>query len=93
MEGGPAVIDVTEGSPSYGELVNTATIGPLVENEPHHMQYTWHKGDAVYAGGLFSSVTYSFDMSAPTASAPGTSARSFPAVRLRKPPSRPSPQA
>jgi len=59
-----AVIDVTEGSPSYGELVNTATVGPLVENEPHHMQYTWHKGDAVYAGGLFSSVTYSFDMSA-----------------------------
>ncbi|MGH3468303.1 MAG: hypothetical protein ACRDQF_11290 [Thermocrispum sp.] len=59
-----AVIDVTEGSPSYGKLVNTATIGPLVENEPHHMQYTWHKGEAVFAGGLFSSVTYSFDMSA-----------------------------
>lgn len=59
-----AVIDVTEGSPSYGKLVNTATVGPLVENEPHHMQYAWHRGDAVYAGGLFSSVTYSFDMSA-----------------------------
>ena len=26
-----AVIDVTEGSPSYGRLVNTATVGPLVE--------------------------------------------------------------
>ncbi|GAA5112998.1 hypothetical protein [Haloechinothrix salitolerans] len=59
-----AVIDVTKGSPSYGRLVNTATVGPLVENEPHHMQYTWHRGDAVYAGGLFSSVTYSFDVSA-----------------------------
>lgn len=59
-----AVIDVTEGSPSYGRLVNTATVGPLVENEPHHMQYAWHRGDAVYAGGLFSSVTYSFDVSA-----------------------------
>jgi hypothetical protein len=59
-----AVIDVTEGSPSYGRLVNTATVGPLVENEPHHMQYTWHRGDAVYAGGLYTSVTYSFDVSA-----------------------------
>ena len=45
-----AVIDATEGSPSYGKVVNTATVGPLVENEPHHMQYVWHKGDTVYAG-------------------------------------------
>ncbi|MQA12796.1 MAG: hypothetical protein GEV09_01110 [Pseudonocardiaceae bacterium] len=60
-----AVIDVTtKGSPSYGKLVNTVTVGPLVYNEPHHMQYIWHKGDPVYAGGLFSSITYSFDVSA-----------------------------
>ncbi len=59
-----AVIDVTKGSPSYGKLVNTATVGPMVSNEPHHMQYSWHRGDAVYAGGLFSSMTYSFDVSA-----------------------------
>src|SRR5690606_35051524 len=48
-----AVIDATEGSPTYGKVVNTATVGPLVENEPHHMQYVWHKGDTVYAGALF----------------------------------------
>ncbi len=59
-----AVIDVTEGSPSYGKLVNTATVGPLVYNEPHHMQYSWDRGEAVFAGGLFSSFTYSFDVSA-----------------------------
>ncbi|TWP43638.1 hypothetical protein FKR81_42180 [Lentzea tibetensis] len=59
-----AVIDATEGSPSYGEVVNTATVGPLVENEPHHMQYVWHKGDTVYAGALFAAATYAFDVSA-----------------------------
>lgn len=58
-----AVIDATEGSPSYGKVVNTATVGPLVENEPHHMQYVWHKGDTVYAGALFAAVTYAFDVS------------------------------
>ncbi|MDT7785944.1 MAG: hypothetical protein QOF58_4363 [Pseudonocardiales bacterium] len=59
-----AVIDATEGSPSYGKVVNTATVGPLVENEPHHMQYVWHKGDTVYAGALFAAATYAFDVSA-----------------------------
>ncbi|WP_051897815.1 hypothetical protein [Sciscionella sediminilitoris] len=59
-----AVIDATKGSPDYGKVVNTATVGPLVENEPHHMQYTWHKGDTIYAGGLFSAATYAFDVSA-----------------------------
>src|SRR5690606_35853385 len=58
-----AVIDATEGSPSYGKVVNTATVGPLVENEPHHMQYVWHKGDTVYAGALFAAVTYALDVS------------------------------
>ncbi len=59
-----AVIDATKGSPSYGKVVNTATVGPLVENEPHHMQYTWRKGDTIYAGGLFGATTYAFDVSA-----------------------------
>ena len=51
-----AVVDATKGSPSYGKVVNTATVGPLVENEPHHMQYIWHKGDNIFAGGLFTDV-------------------------------------
>ncbi|MBV9369606.1 MAG: hypothetical protein JO074_07235, partial [Frankiales bacterium] len=55
-----AVIDADRKSSTYGKVVNTATVGPLVENEPHHMQYIWHKGDKIYAGGLFSSVTYVF---------------------------------
>ncbi|EWC61165.1 hypothetical protein UO65_3531 [Actinokineospora spheciospongiae] len=59
-----AVIDATEGSPTYGHVVNTATVGPLVENEPHHMQYVWHKGDTIYAGALFAAATYAFDVSA-----------------------------
>ncbi|WP_326956085.1 hypothetical protein [Amycolatopsis sp. NBC_01286] len=59
-----AVIDATQGSPTYGKVVNTATVGPLVENEPHHMQYVWHKGDTVYAGALFAAATYAFDVSA-----------------------------
>ncbi len=58
-----AVIDATKGSPSYGKVVNTATVGPLVENEPHHMQYVWHKGDTIYAGALFAAATYAFDVS------------------------------
>lgn len=57
-----AVIDVTKGSANYGKVVNTATVGPLVENEPHHMQYAWHKGNKIYAGGLFSAATYVFDV-------------------------------
>jgi hypothetical protein len=58
-----AVINADRHSPDYGKVVNTATVGPLVENEPHHMQYIWHKGDRIYAGGLFSSATYVFDVS------------------------------
>lgn len=56
-----AVVDATKGSPSYGKVVNTATVGPLVENEPHHMQYIWHKGNNIFAGGLFTDVTYVID--------------------------------
>jgi hypothetical protein len=40
-----AVIDVTKGTADYGKVVNTATVGPIVENEPHHMQYIYNKGD------------------------------------------------
>jgi hypothetical protein len=58
-----AVIDATKGSPSYGKVVNTATVGPLVENEPHHMQYIWHKGNHIFAGGLFTDTTYVIDTS------------------------------
>src|SRR3954471_9159658 len=57
-----AVIDVTKGSPAYGKVVNTATVGPIVENEPHHMQYIFNKGDKIFAGGLFSDTTYVFDV-------------------------------
>jgi hypothetical protein len=59
-----AVVDATKGLPSYGKVVNTITTGPVVENEPHHMQYLWHKGDTIYAGGLYSDITYAFDVSA-----------------------------
>jgi hypothetical protein len=58
-----AVIDATKGSSAYGTVVNTATVGPLVENEPHHMQYIWHRGDNIFAGGLFTDVTYVLDTS------------------------------
>jgi hypothetical protein len=57
-----AVIDADRDSPTYGKVVNTATVGPVVENEPHHMQYVFHKGDSIFAGGLYSDVTYVFDV-------------------------------
>jgi hypothetical protein len=56
-----AVIDVQKGTPSYGKVVNTVTV-PLAENEPHHMQYEWHKGDTIYAGGLYSDVSFALDV-------------------------------
>jgi len=34
-----AVIDADPASPTYGKVVNTVTVAPLIENEPHHMQY------------------------------------------------------
>ncbi|HZE67064.1 MAG TPA: hypothetical protein VE081_10560 [Sporichthyaceae bacterium] len=58
-----AVVDATKGLPTYGKVVNTVTTSPVVENEPHHMQYVWHKGDTVFAGGLYSDITYAFDVS------------------------------
>lgn len=64
-----AVIDATKGSPTYGRIVNTVTV-PLVENEPHHMQYSWHKGHKIYAGGLFTDITFVFDVAKPAAGRP-----------------------
>lgn len=58
-----AVINANASSPDYGKVVNTLTVSPIVENEPHHMQYIWHKGNKIYAGGLFSDTTYVFDVS------------------------------
>jgi hypothetical protein len=57
-----AIIDATKGSPTEGKVVNTVTVNPVMENEPHHMQYIWHKGDSIYAGGLYSDITYVFNI-------------------------------
>ena len=57
-----AVIDSDPASPDYGHVVNTVTVSPIPENEPHHLQYVWHKGQKIYAGGLFSDTTYVFDV-------------------------------
>jgi len=57
-----AIIDATNGSPTEGKVVNTVSVSPVVENEPHHMQYMWHKGNAIYAGGLYSDITYVFNI-------------------------------
>ena len=57
-----AVIDADPKSASYGKVVNTVTVAPIVENEPHHMQYIWHKGHRIFAGGLFGDTTYAFDV-------------------------------
>ncbi|WP_234377074.1 selenium-binding family protein [Streptomyces sp. TP-A0356] len=65
-----AVIDATPGSPTYGKIANTVTMGPGTGNEPHHLQYVWHKGDRIYAGGILSDTTFVFD------------SRALPALRL-----------
>ncbi|MEN3309329.1 MAG: hypothetical protein V7603_5531 [Micromonosporaceae bacterium] len=57
-----AVIDASKDSATYGKVVNTATISPLVGNEPHHMQYMWHKGQDVYAGGILGDDTFVFNV-------------------------------
>lgn len=59
-----AVIDAEPTSPQYGRVVNTVTLSPLVENEPHHMQYVWHQGQHIYAGSLYLDTTYVFDVEA-----------------------------
>jgi hypothetical protein len=54
-------VDASADSPTYGKVVNTVTLGPLKGNEPHHMQYTWHRGQSLYAGGIMSDTTFVFD--------------------------------
>jgi len=57
-----AVVDVTKGSRTYDKVVNTVTMDSVFANEPHNLQYQWHKGDKVFAGGLLSDITYVFDV-------------------------------
>lgn len=57
-----AVIDATRGTRDYGKVVNTVTVDSIFGNEPHHMQYVWHKGDKIYAGGILTDTTYVFDV-------------------------------
>ncbi|MBV8560735.1 MAG: hypothetical protein JO050_08170, partial [Acidimicrobiia bacterium] len=60
-----ATIDAEPGCNTYGKVVNVATVsGPDgIENEPHHMQYTWFPNQSVWAGGLFTSRLFTFDLS------------------------------
>lgn len=58
-----AVIDSDPASATYGKVVRTVPVS-LLENEPHHMQYSWKPGDRIYAGGLFSDRTFVFDVDA-----------------------------
>lgn len=49
----------------YGKVVNFVQL-PLpwgLENEAHHMQYEWHDGDPILAGGLFTGTTHVLDAS------------------------------
>jgi len=67
-----AVIDAAPSSPTYGTVVNTVPV-PGVENEPHHMQYSWQPGQRIFAGGLFTDTTFVFDVDAlPDVSLVGT---------------------
>lgn len=65
------VIDMREKSldgtdnPDFGKVVNFVQL-PLpwgLENEAHHMQYEWHDGDPILAGGLFTGTTHVLDAS------------------------------
>jgi hypothetical protein len=60
-----ATIDAEPGCDTYGKVVNVAAIsGPDgIENEPHHMQYTWYPNQSVWAGGLFSSRLFTWNVS------------------------------
>jgi hypothetical protein len=55
-----AVIDADADSANYGKVVNTLTM-PIPENESHHMQYIWHQGQTIFAGGLYSDFVYAID--------------------------------
>jgi hypothetical protein len=52
-------------NPDFGVVVNFVQL-PLpwgIENEAHHMQYEWHDGDPILAGGLFTGTTHVLDAS------------------------------
>lgn len=52
-------------NPDFGRVVNFVQL-PLpwgLENEAHHMQYEWHDGDPILAGGLFTGTTHVLDAS------------------------------
>jgi hypothetical protein len=57
-----AVVDADPASANYGKVVNTLTM-PVPENESHHMQYIWHQGQTIFAGGLLSDFVYAIDAS------------------------------
>ncbi|WP_447002704.1 hypothetical protein ACRAKI_23680 [Saccharothrix isguenensis] len=57
-----AVVDASADSPTYGKVVNTATVGPQSGNEPHHLQYTWRPGQRLYAGGILSDTVFVLDV-------------------------------
>jgi hypothetical protein len=47
-------------NPDYGKVVNFVQL-PLpwgIENEAHHMQYEWHDGDPIVAGGLYTGTVF-----------------------------------
>lgn len=52
-------------SESYGKVVNFVQVPPPfgIEGEPHHMQYDWHDGQPIVAGGLLNDVTTVWDVS------------------------------
>jgi hypothetical protein len=56
-----AVVDADPASDTYRKVVSTLPV-PGVENEPHHMQYRWQRGERVYAGGLYGDRTFVFDV-------------------------------
>ncbi|MBV9486222.1 MAG: hypothetical protein JO246_09220 [Frankiaceae bacterium] len=60
-----ATIDAEPGCNTYGKVVNVSVVsGPDgIENEPHHMQYTWFPNQSVWAGGLFTSRLFTYDLS------------------------------
>ncbi|MBV9820975.1 MAG: hypothetical protein JO144_01930, partial [Actinobacteria bacterium] len=60
-----ATIDAEKGCDTFGKVVNVSVIsGPDgIENEPHHMQYSWFPGQSVWAGGLFTSRLFTYDLS------------------------------
>ncbi|MFW6201272.1 MAG: selenium-binding protein SBP56-related protein [Gemmatimonadota bacterium] len=55
-----AVIDADPESPTYGELIETASAGEA-GNEAHHFGYTVET-DRIFAGGLFSNRVFIYDV-------------------------------